>query len=51
MRLFFGAGYRIYFAEDGDPVVVLMSGGDKSTQERDIAQAMAYWADYHEGTI
>jgi probable addiction module antidote protein len=35
MRLFFGAGYRIYFAEDGDPVVVLMSGGDKSTQERD----------------
>jgi putative addiction module killer protein len=51
MRLFFGAGYCIYFAEDGDTVVVLLSGGEKSTQDRDIARAKAYWADYHERTI
>jgi putative addiction module killer protein len=31
LRFFFGAGYRIYFGEDGDTIVVLLTGGDKSS--------------------
>lgn len=46
LRLFFGAGYRIYFGEDGDKIVVLLTGGDKSSQQRDIQQAQAYWKEY-----
>ncbi|HRQ40179.1 MAG TPA: type II toxin-antitoxin system RelE/ParE family toxin [Chloroflexota bacterium] len=46
LRLFFGAGYRIYFGEDGDKIVVLLTGGDKGSQRRDIQQAQAYWKEY-----
>lgn len=46
LRLFFGAGYRIYFAEDGDTLVLLPSGGDKGSQTRDIRTAQNYWQDY-----
>ena len=46
LRFFFGAGYRIYFGEDGDKIVVLLSGGDKDSQSRDIEQAQAYWKEY-----
>lgn len=46
LRLFFGPGYRVYFGEDGDRLVVLLCGGDKSTQARDIEQAKAYWQEY-----
>lgn len=46
LRLFFGAGYRVYFGEDGDKIVVLLTGGDKSSQQRDIQQAQAYWKEY-----
>lgn len=46
LRYFFGAGYRVYFAEDGDSVVLLLCGGDKSAQRRDIARAQEYWKDY-----
>ena len=46
LRFFFGAGYRVYFAEDGDTIVVLLCGGDKSSQRRDIQQAQAYWQEY-----
>ena len=48
LRLFFGSGYRVYFAEDGDTVVVLLSGGDKSTQNKDIKKAKEYWLDFQE---
>jgi putative addiction module killer protein len=48
MRLDVGPGYRIYFAEDGETVVLLLCGGDKSTQARDIARAKRYWHDYLE---
>lgn len=46
LRFFFGAGYRVYFAEDGDTIVVLLCGGDKSSQHRDIQQAQASWQEY-----
>ena len=48
MRLFFGAGYRIYFAKDGEVIVILLLGGDKSSQDDDIKKAKEYWADYKE---
>ena len=40
MRIHFGPGYRVYFAARGDEVVVLLCGGDKSTQTRDIKFAI-----------
>ncbi len=46
LRLDFGPGYRVYFGEDGDTVVVLLCGGDKSGQARDIDRAKAYWKEY-----
>lgn len=46
LRLHFGPGFRIYFAEDGDAVVVLLCGGDKSSQSKDIQRAQVYWQDY-----
>ena len=46
LRLFFGPGYRVYFGEQGDAVVVLLCGGDKSSQSRDIERAKAYWKEY-----
>lgn len=39
MRITYGPGYRVYFVQDGDTVVILLCGGDKSSQSRDIAQA------------
>ncbi|OGR05577.1 MAG: hypothetical protein A2511_04670 [Deltaproteobacteria bacterium RIFOXYD12_FULL_50_9] len=38
-----GPGYRIYYAMSGKTVVLLLIGGDKSTQQRDIETAKAYW--------
>ena len=38
-RIFIGKGYRLYFTKQGEELVVLLCGGDKSSQERDIKQA------------
>jgi putative addiction module killer protein len=46
LKIDFGAGLRVYFAEDGDAIVVLLCGGDKSTQSKDIEKAHEYWVDY-----
>ncbi len=46
LRFPFGPGYRVYFGEDGDTVVVVLVGGDKSSQEKDIEQAKIYWQEY-----
>jgi putative addiction module killer protein len=43
LRLNFGPGYRIYFARADDSLVVLIAGGDKSSQDRDIDLAIALW--------
>ncbi len=39
LRVNFGPGYRIYYVQRGDELVVLLAGGDKSTQEKDISTA------------
>jgi putative addiction module killer protein len=39
MRIDYGPGYRVYFVQRGETLVVLLAGGDKSTQDRDIAVA------------
>ncbi len=46
MRIFVGKGYRVYFAREGKTVVILLCGGDKSTQRRDIDLAKSYWQEY-----
>lgn len=46
LRFMFGAGYRVYFGEDGDRLVLLLLGGDKSSQKQDIEQAKIYWKEY-----
>ncbi len=47
LRIPEGKGYRLYYAWDGESVVILLCGGDKSTQQRDIEQAKAYWRSCH----
>jgi len=39
MRLTYGPGYRLYYLQDSDRLVLLLCGGDKSTQQRDIIRA------------
>ena len=46
LRFTFGSGYRVYFGEDGDQIVLLLCGGDKSSQTKDIETAKIYWKEY-----
>jgi putative addiction module killer protein len=46
LRLFFGAGYRVYFGEHTGNIVLLLCGGDKSSQSQDIVTAKRYWQEY-----
>jgi len=48
LRLHFGKGYRIYCGEEGGGLVILLVGGDKSSQDNDIKDAIEYWGDYYE---
>lgn len=45
-RIYFGPGYRIYFGKEGERLVILLGGGSKKRQARDIAEAIALWAEY-----
>jgi putative addiction module killer protein len=45
-RIDFGPGYRLYFGRDGDLLVIMIGGGDKRRQQRDINAAIEHWADY-----
>ncbi|WP_445246221.1 type II toxin-antitoxin system RelE/ParE family toxin [Microcoleus sp. OTE_8_concoct_300] len=46
LRINYGPGYRVYFGEVEETIVLLLIGGDKSTQEQDIRKAKTYWTDY-----
>ena len=46
LKINYGPGYRIYFGQIGTTIVILLCGGDKSTQQEDINKAKEYWADY-----
>jgi putative addiction module killer protein len=46
LRIDYGSGYRIYFGQLGTIAVLLLCGGDKSTQDQDIRSAIEYWIDY-----
>ena len=46
LRIFYGPGYRVYYSLVGESVVLLLLGGTKGTQKRDIQIAKAYLADY-----
>lgn len=48
LRINYGAGYRVYFGKHGSNIVVLLVGGDKGSQKRDIAQANQYWRNFKE---
>ena len=45
-RIDFGPGYRVYFGQDGQALVILLTGGTKKRQDRDIDAAHAYRQDY-----
>lgn len=44
----FGPGYRVYYALDGSELILLLMGGDKSTQSKDIELAKYYWKTHQE---
>jgi putative addiction module killer protein len=48
-KIDFGPGYRVYFSRDGDTLLILLTGGTKKRQQRDINAAIAYWQDYKRG--
>jgi putative addiction module killer protein len=45
-RLDFGPGYRVYFGKRGREMVLLLTGGDKSSQKKDIKRAQQFWGKY-----
>ena len=48
LRIHVGKGYRVYFSVADNIVVLLLCGGDKSSQQRDIKRVKTYWRDYKE---
>jgi putative addiction module killer protein len=50
LRMFFGPGYRVYFAQQGDIVILLLAGGDKDSQAGDIARAKALAKEFGVGS-
>lgn len=50
LRIDWGPGYRVYYAMIERSIVLLLCGGDKSTQAADIRRASSYWSDYKKRT-
>lgn len=46
LKIDYGPGYRVYFGQEGNEIVILLCGGDKSTQSDDIKKAKEYWKNY-----
>ncbi|WP_081451040.1 type II toxin-antitoxin system RelE/ParE family toxin [Crocosphaera watsonii] len=45
-RIDFGPGYRVYFAQEGQIIILLLTGGTKKRQQKDIEQAKKLWLEY-----
>ena len=45
-RIDFGPGYRVYFGKDGDVLIILLGGGTKKRQQKDIQNAQTFWREY-----
>lgn len=50
LRIDYGPGYRIYFGKKETRLIILLTGGQKKSQNRDITKAKQYWADYKDLT-
>ncbi len=48
LKIYYGPGYRIYFGRTGSKIILLLCGGDKSTQSADIRTADRYWQNFRE---
>jgi len=46
LRFFFGPGYRVYLGQASGKIIILLTGGNKATQTKDIKKAKAYWTEY-----
>jgi putative addiction module killer protein len=51
LRFHFGSGYRVYFAEDGEKIVLLINGGNKKTQKKNIQLAIEYLNEYFNNKV
>ena len=50
LRIPYGPGYRVYFGKSSATIIILLCGGDKSSQSEDIKTAKQYWTDYKQRT-
>jgi putative addiction module killer protein len=48
LRIHYGPGYRIYFGKQNNQVILLLLGGDKKSQKKDIQKSYQFWQDYLE---
>jgi len=46
LKFHFGPGYRVYFGEMDDTIIILLNGGAKKSQKKDIKKAKEYWKEY-----
>ena len=49
LKYYFGAGYRVYFGKEKNRIILLLGGGDKKTQNKDIKKAQRVWAEWSKG--
>lgn len=47
-RIHWGGGYRVYLGQEGETLVILLAGGTKKQQQKDIARAKEFWKEYKE---
>ncbi len=48
LKIDIGPGYRVYYAQAGQTIILLLCGGDKGTQDADIHRAVGFWEDYQQ---
>ena len=46
LKIHYGPGFRVYYGQSGKKIILLLTGGDKSSQQKDIKKAREYWEDY-----